>query len=95
MGRAQSLQVTYNRSMIRRVFLIASLVGFAGLAGLLGLSCKNAGDGATGEGGAPVAKLYCKMNNQCWICPNDEAMKKCLHNPVTSGCKLGGASDCP
>ena len=78
--------------MIRRIFVIA------GLAALLTLACsKNDGAGATatGEGGAPVKKLYCKINNGCWICPDDNAMKKCILNPVTSGCKPAGISDCP
>ena len=65
------------------------------LSPLSSLGCKNTGDGATGEGGAPKPKLYCKMNSQCWICPDDEAMKKCIINPGTSGCKLGGPTDCP
>ena len=75
--------------MIRRIFVIASL------AAVLTLACKNEGAGATGEGGAPAKKLYCKVNNGCWICPDDAAMTKCILNPVTSGCKAAGITECP
>ena len=81
--------------MLRRIFALVGLAGFACLVTLSPLACKDAGGGATGEGGAPKPKLYCRMNNQCWICPYDEAMKKCIINPGTSGCKLGGPTDCP
>ena len=60
---------------------------------LLTVSCKNSGGGAGPDGG-PVVKLVCKMNGQCWICPNEDAMKKCIINPVSSGCKQGSSGDC-
>jgi hypothetical protein len=38
--------------------------------------------------------MICKMNGQCWICPDEEAMKKCIINPATSGCKQGAPGEC-
>jgi hypothetical protein len=76
--------------MMRRTFVTALVV----LASLVALSCKEGGGDATADGGKQP-KLICKMNNQCWICPSEDAMKKCILNPVTSGCKQGSASDCP
>ena len=67
----------------------------AGLAAVLVLSCKNEEARAKDEAGAPIPKLYCKINNGCWICPDDAAMKKCILNPATSGCKQAGISECP
>ena len=60
---------------------------------VLALSCKE-GSGATDEAGKPLPKLVCKMNNQCWICPDDDAMKKCIINPATSGCKQSTTGEC-
>ncbi len=57
------------------------------------MSCKNSGGG--GPDGGPSVKLVCKMNQQCWICPTQDAVKKCIINPVTSGCKQAAAGDCP
>lgn len=57
------------------------------------LACQNGGAGADG-GGKPAPKLICKMNNQCWICPDDDAMKKCIINPATSGCKQSTTGEC-
>ena len=76
--------------MIRRMLVLATLAGL-----VAGLACKPSGTTTLDEAGKPVPKLYCKMNNQCWICPDDAAMKKCILNPTTSGCKQGGPTDCP
>ena len=77
--------------MIRNILVLV----LASLAALLALSCKSPGGTTIGEGGVVQPKLFCKMNNQCWICPDDAAMKKCIINPVSSGCKQGGVSECP
>ena len=79
--------------MIRRFLVITSL---SALASLFTMACKDAGSAAGGEGGdgGKAPKLICKMNNQCWICPDDAAMKKCIINPATSGCKLSSDGDC-
>jgi hypothetical protein len=83
--------------MIRRILVITSLAAFASL---LALSCKESGGASAGDGGdsgtasGHAPKLICKMNNQCWICPDDAAMKKCIINPATSGCKQSSDGDC-
>ncbi len=84
--------------MIRKVLVLTFV---AALTSLLTLSCKDSGNGASadggsggGGGGGKAPKLICKMNNQCWICPDDGAMKKCIINPATSGCKLSSDGDC-
>jgi hypothetical protein len=74
--------------MLRRTIV------FLFIASLAAVSCKESGGDATGDGGAKAPKLICKMNNQCWICPSDDAMKKCIINPVTSGCKQSTESEC-
>jgi predicted small secreted protein len=76
--------------MVRKFLIVTSVV--LGVS-LLTLACKNSG-GGTGPDGGPNVKLICKMNNQCWICPNDNAMKKCIINPVSSGCKQASAGEC-
>jgi len=80
--------------MIRRILALTSL---AALTSLLALSCKDpgaGGAGADGGEGKKAPKLICKMNNQCWICPDDAAMKKCIINPTTSGCKQSSEGEC-
>lgn len=74
----------------RKFVVLASVL--AGVS-LLTIACKNSG-GGTGADGGPAVKLICKMNNQCWICPNDAAMNKCIINPVSSGCKQASAGEC-
>jgi hypothetical protein len=70
--------------VIRKILVLTS---FAALTSVLALACKGSGDGATAGDGGKQPKLICKMNNQCWVCPDDAAMKKCIINPATSGCK--------
>jgi hypothetical protein len=74
----------------RKILVLSSIV--LGVS-LVTVSCKNSG-GGSGPDGGPAVKLICKMNSQCWICPTEDAMKKCIINPVTSGCKLSSAGDC-
>lgn len=81
--------------MVRRILGVAVLTLSAAC---LVLACKDgggaaAGDGGTGEGGKPK-KLTCRMEKQCWICPDEAAIKKCIINPVTSGCTKADDSDC-
>lgn len=74
-------------------FFVAT-VGLAMAVALSSTACKDAGSGATDADGGKVIKHICKMNNQCWICPDEAAMKKCIINPVTSGCKQSTSGDC-
>jgi len=78
--------------MARRILVVTAL---ATLGALLALSCKDTTGGATDEAGKPTKPLYCKLNNQCWICPDEAAIKKCIINPATAGCKQASAGECP
>jgi hypothetical protein len=78
--------------MIRKVVTLGFVVA---LTSVLALACdKGSGGGATDADGGKIVKQICKMNNQCWICPDEAAMKKCIINPATSGCKLSGPTEC-
>ena len=77
--------------MIRKVLTLTSVLA---LTSILALACKDSSSGATDADGGKIAKQICKMNNQCWICPDEAALKKCILNPATSGCKVAGASEC-
>ena len=89
-GRNLLLYTVRMSHLVRKLVVLASVV--AGVS-LLTISCKDGG-GAPGADGGPTVKLICKMNNQCWICPTDDAMKKCIINPVSSGCKQASAGEC-
>ena len=78
--------------MNRRILVTTTLAALTSLVVLSPVACK--GGGATDADGGHVPKMICKMNNQCWICPDEAAMKKCIINPVTSGCKQGSPGDC-
>jgi hypothetical protein len=80
--------------MARRIRVVAALAT-ALTCGVLALACQNGAATATDEAGKPVPKLVCKVNNQCWICPDEGAMKKCIINPLTSGCKQATGGECP
>jgi hypothetical protein len=77
--------------MTRRILVTAAVSSFVVLSLL---ACKGGSSGATDGDGGHAPKLICKMNNQCWICPDDGAMKKCIINPATSGCKQAAAGEC-
>ena len=79
--------------MTRRILVTATLAALTSLVILSPLACKGGG-GATDADGGHAPKMICKMNNQCWICPDEAAMKKCIINPATSGCKVGSPGDC-
>ena len=81
----------YTAHMIRKALTFTSVLA---LTSILALACKGSGGGATDADGGKVVKQICKMNNQCWVCPDEAAMKKCIINPGTSGCKLAGPSEC-
>ncbi|MBS2019502.1 MAG: hypothetical protein JST00_41960 [Deltaproteobacteria bacterium] len=76
--------------MRARSLLVSSLVA---IAVALAAGCDKSNDGAPGDGGKPV-KRACKMQGKCYLCPDDEAQKKCIINPSTSGCKPASDSDC-
>lgn len=84
--------------MLRRILGVAALTF---TTGILVVACsKESGGGSGAEGGSAEAgsgtpkKLTCRMDRQCWICPDEAAIKKCIINPITSGCTKGNESDC-
>jgi hypothetical protein len=82
--------------MTRRILVTATLAALTSLVVLSPLACKNPSGGATDADAdaGHVPKMICKMNNGCWICPDEAAMKKCIINPATSGCKPGASGEC-
>ena len=76
--------------MLRKILVLTTLCA---LTSILALACKDSGSATGPDGGPKQPKLICKMNNQCWVCPDEAAMTKCIINPVTSGCKLS-PTDC-
>lgn len=76
---------------MRLTHLLTIAVTAAAIA--LAAGCAKETTGAPGDGGKPI-KRACKMEGKCYLCPDDEAMKKCILNPGTSGCKLASESDC-
>lgn len=78
--------------MTRRI-LFTVLAALTSLVVLSPLACKGSGGASDGDGGH-LPKMICKMNNQCWICPDEAAMKKCILNPATSGCKQASPGEC-
>ena len=80
--------------MMRRLLVVMPLAALTLLAVISPVSCKEPAAGAIGGDGGKAVKLICKMNNQCWICPDDAAMSKCVINPATSGCKQASDGDC-
>lgn len=82
-------------AMLRRTLGVAALA----LATMcLVPACKDKDSATTGDGGAEAGgkpkKLTCRMEKQCWICPDEASIKKCIINPVTSGCTKASDSDC-
>lgn len=83
--------------MVRRILRTAALTVSTAL---LVLACKGpdgaaGGDGgSTAEAGGKPKKLTCRMEKQCWICPDEAAIKKCIINPLTSGCTKTDDSEC-
>ena len=80
--------------MTRTILVTATLAALTSLVVLSPVACKGSSGGATDADGGHVPKMICKMNNQCWICPDEAAMKKCIINPATSGCKQGSPGEC-
>ncbi len=39
-------------------------------------------------------KKTCRVNDQCFTCPNDEAIAKCKADPTRSRCKWAPMSEC-
>ena len=37
---------------------------------------------------------FCKVNDQCFVCPDDAAVQKCFSDPTTSRCKWTPPSNC-
>lgn len=81
--------------MLRRILGVAALT--LGTTCLV-IACKDKDSAATSDGGSEASgkpkKLTCRMEKQCWICPDEAAIKKCIINPVTSGCTKASDSDC-
>jgi hypothetical protein len=80
--------------MTRRTLVTATLAALTSLVVLSPLACNKSSGGTTDADGGHVPKMICKMNNQCWICPDEAAMKKCIINPATSGCKQASPDEC-
>ncbi len=76
---------------MRLKHLVTTAVTVAAIA--LAAGCDKGNTGAPGDGGKPVRRA-CKMEGKCYLCPDDEAMKKCILNPGTSGCKPASDADC-
>jgi hypothetical protein len=83
--------------------VVRRIVGFAAFTFVTAcavVACKGSDGAAAGDGGAAAEaggkpkKLTCKMEGQCWLCPDEAAIKKCIINPVTSGCTKASDSDC-
>jgi hypothetical protein len=54
-----------------------------GLLGLLAASCKKSGP-----------ELTCKVNNVCFVCPDEAAQAKCIRDPSVARCKYAEMSHC-
>ncbi len=80
--------------MTRRTLVTAIVAALTSLVVLSPLACDKGSGGTIDADGGHVPKMICKMNNQCWICPDEAAMKKCIINPATSGCKQGTSGEC-
>jgi hypothetical protein len=71
--------------------LVSSLVALAAMP--IFAACKESGGGTSAEGGS-AKRLTCKMNGQCFICPSEAEIKKCIINPITSGCTKASDGEC-
>jgi hypothetical protein len=52
------------------------------LAALLGGAC------------GPSEKKHCKVNDQCFVCPDDKAFAACKRDPTSSRCKWTPPENC-
>ena len=59
------------------------VVGAAVLVGLLAASCRRKGP-----------ELTCKINDQCFVCPDEKAKANCVRDPTASRCKWAEPSHC-
>ena len=69
---------------MRRCASIAKYVGI-GLALsilILAASCKKG------------PELTCKVNDQCFVCPDEKAKSNCVRDPTSSRCKWAEPSHC-
>lgn len=39
-------------------------------------------------------ELTCKVNDQCFVCPNEKAKANCTKDPTSSRCKWAEPSHC-
>ena len=72
------------RHRVRRCASIAKYVGI-GLALsilILAASCKKG------------PELTCKVNDQCFVCPDEKAKSNCVRDPTSSRCKWAEPSHC-
>lgn len=42
----------------------------------------------------PSRKRTCKVNGQCFVCPDDKAVAACRRDPTSSRCKWAEPSNC-
>jgi hypothetical protein len=62
----------------RVVFTLACVLG----AVALGAACKQG------------PELTCRVNEQCFVCPDEKAKAACVRDPTTSRCKWAEPSHC-
>lgn len=39
-------------------------------------------------------EITCKVNDQCFVCPNEKAKANCMKDPTSSRCKWAEPSHC-
>ena len=58
-------------------------LGVALVIGVLTPACKKSGP-----------ELTCKVNNVCFVCPDEAAQAKCIRDPSVARCKYAEMSHC-
>jgi hypothetical protein len=60
-----------------------SVVALSLVLGLIAPACKKSGP-----------ELTCKVNNVCFVCPDEAAQAKCIRDPSVARCKYAEMSHC-
>lgn len=63
---------------MKSAFVVAVLA-----LGLVAVSCKKSGP-----------ELTCKVNNVCFVCPDEAAQAKCVRDPSVARCKYAEMTHC-
>ena len=61
----------------------SSLIVLSVLACVLVVACKKKGP-----------ELTCRVNDVCFVCPNDKEQARCLRDPASSRCKYAEPTHC-